>query len=371
MHDRNLKARILSNLGLCQSKINDDNALPNLTAALNIRDSLQSTQGLITSHLHLSEYFYDRKLNTDAIFHADKALEIAQQSKLVPFEKAAIENRLKLGANKLATRFAFLSDSLNTVSQITTNRFAEAKYNVELAKEEAKKEAEQEAEKLRLENRYNIIILSIVLVSLIGFGILLFYRNKQKTKIALINQSITTENRISVRIHDEMANDVYNAMVKVQKHHYNDPDLINDMDRIYQRVRNISIENSPIDEHVEFGSQLNDLFLSYKNNGVNIITRHITPVDWSRLKLHQKTAVYRSFQELLINMKKHSQATHVLVSFQKSGNKIKGIFKDNGMGCDFIKGNGLSNVETRIKSVNGTITFETQKENGFTATIII
>ena len=98
-------------------------------------------------------------------------------------------------------------------------------------------------------------------IFVILLGIVLFYRNKQKTKIALINQSITTENRISVRIHDEMANDVYNAMVKVQKHHHNDPDLINDMDRIYQRVRNISIENSPIDEHIEFGSQLNDLFL--------------------------------------------------------------------------------------------------------------
>lgn len=379
--DKILIARILSNLGLCQSKTNDKNAFKNLIKAFKIRGSLQFKQGTITSHLHLSEYFKDKQLSKNALFHANKALDIAIKSKLIPLEKSALENVLSFANNDLTRRYVFLNDSLNTVYQNASNKFAEAQYNLSLKDREAQQVKvendynmslkENEAIQLKTENQYQLFVFSMTAIFVILLGVILFSRIKQKNKIALIKESVATENRISARIHDELANDVYNTMVKVQNKNIKDPDLMNDIDHIYQRVRDISIENSPIHEDVEFGSQLNDLFLSYKNNGVNIITRHVTPVDWSRLKSHQKTAVYRGFQELLVNMKKHSQATHVLISFQKSGNKIKGVFKDNGRGCDLFKGNGLSNVETRIKSVNGTITFESQKEKGFTATIII
>jgi signal transduction histidine kinase len=381
LNNKNLQARIMSNLGLCQSKINDKKALKNLNKALKIRDSLQFMQGIITSHLHLSEYYNDRNNSKIGLFHANKALDIATKSKLIPLEKSALENVLSLANNDLVRRYAFLNDSINTVNQNTSNKFAEARYNLSLKDKEAQQVKakndyymslkEKEAAQLKTKNSYQLFIFGMATVLLLLLATFLYSRINQKNKIALIKESIATENRISVRIHDELANDVYNTMIKVQNKNIKDPDLMNDIDHIYKRVRNISIENSPIDEDIEFDSQLNDLFLSYKNNGVNIITRHITPVNWSRLKSHEKTAVYRSFQELLINMKKHSQATHVLISFQKNGSKIKGVFKDNGVGCDFIKGNGLSNVETRMKTINGSITFDSQKDNGFTATIII
>jgi len=104
---------------------------------------------------------------------------------------------------------------------------------------------------------------------------------------------------------------------------------------------------------------------------VNIITKNLSKVNWELIPELQKTALYRVLQELMTNMRKHSKATVVVLSFMQSGKKLKVAYKDNGVGCDLKKGNGLTNAENRILSINGTITFESQINNGFHVTITI
>jgi len=73
-------------------------------------------------------------------------------------------------------------------------------------------------------------------------------------------------------------------------------------------------------------------------------------------------------QELLVNMKKHSQCSLVVISFKKIENKLQIDYSDNGLGSTFDKinsRNGLQNVENRILAINGTITFDTKPEKGF------
>ena len=101
------------------------------------------------------------------------------------------------------------------------------------------------------------------------------------------------------------------------------------------------------------------------------MTLNLAKMDWSRLKAHEKTNLYRVLQELLTNMKKHSGASHVVFMFSQNEDTTKISYQDNGMGSDVLKGNGLLNIKNRIKSINGSVNFESERGHGFKAAIIL
>ncbi len=363
LNDFILTARILDNLGIVQSIIGDEEAEANLLRSWEIRDSLQFVQEQIASHLHLSEHYFRNEDKSKAIFHSEKALQIAKESKLIPLELTALENLLELEDEKAAQRFAFLTDSLKRVEQSSSNKFAEIRYGVALK--------EKEAEQLRTKNRYYFVIFSSFTLLIILTSLLIYNRIRQRNKIAVMNESINTEKRISARMHDEIANDLYHTMLGLQKVIPENENLLNNLDHIYNRVRDISRDNSPLDPDSNFSKDLEDLFIAYKNSEVNILTLNLGKMDWSKLKAHEKTNLYRVLQELLTNMKKHSDATHVVFMFSQNENTIKISYQDNGMGSDVLKGNGLLNIKNRIKSMDGSVTFESEKGHGFKAAIIL
>ena len=89
---------------------------------------------------------------------------------------------------------------------------------------------------------------------------------------------------------------------------------------------------------------------------------------WCSFNSNKKTIIYRVIQELLVNMKKHSQCSLVVITFNKNQNKLQIEYSDNGIGVVMDKinlKNGLQNVENRILSINGTITFDTKSNKGF------
>src|SRR5690606_28372149 len=94
-------------------------------------------------------------------------------------------------------------------------------------------------------------------------------------------------------------------------------------------------------------------------------------VNWHKLSHTKKHSVYRVLQELMTNMKKHSKATNVLVSFSQKRSKIQITYKDNGIGCELHKQTGLQNAENRIKAIKGTITFDSEPQKGFQATLLV
>ena len=150
-----------------------------------------------------------------------------------------------------------------------------------------------------------------------------------------------------------------------------DNEVLDEMERIYSKTRDISRENSAIDLNQDYGLQLNDLLLGYKNQKVTIVTRNLSKIEWKDVSGVKKTAIYRVLQELMTNMRKHSMATSVALIFTQVGSKIEIEYRDNGIGCDLFKKNGLQNTETRIASINGTISFESKKNDGFKVTIIV
>ena len=74
----------------------------------------------------------------------------------------------------------------------------------------------------------------------------------------------------------------------------------------------------------------------------------------------------------MTNMKKHSEASLVAITFKKTGKYTLVSYTDNGKGItiDGKKyGNGLQNVENRISAVQGSFTFTSEMGNGFKAEI--
>ncbi len=355
-----LHLKLLSNLGRAQSYLGRLKAEETLLNVLQLRDSLGYTSSLTTSHLHLSEHYLRNNKLEQAEFHAQNALNISKRNGLVTEELASLKQNLSLGDDNIATRFAYLTDSLNTENLITSNKYAEFKYNV------AKKE--EEAEQLRQRSRLYIIIGVLTTAFLIALGTIGFLRMRQRNRLAVIKEGIATENRIAVKIHDELANDMFTLMVQAQEKNIEANQLLEQMDDLYLRLRDISSEHAALDQHEDFGMQLDELLSSYQTVDTNVVTQNLKYVDWSEVLAQKKNVLYRTLQELLINSKKHAQASLIYLTISQDGEIISGTYSDNGKGASELKiENGLTNMEIRILALNGTINFETSNGNGFKA----
>ena len=237
------------------------------------------------------------------------------------------------------------------------------------ASEANRKTLVAELENVRLKNTRLVFIL---LVIFLVFAAMLFYfilRTKHKKE--KLEQVYTTEKRISKKVHDEVANDVYHVMTKLQGQGSTQESVLDDLEGIYNRTRDISKENSAIEVGENFNELINDLLFTYKSHTVNVITRNSSKIDWDVIPDIKKTTLYRVLQELMTNMRKHSEASIVVLNFNQLNTKITIDYTDNGVGCDLVKGNGLLNTENRIKSINGTLTFTSQINKGFKAQLKI
>ena len=107
----------------------------------------------------------------------------------------------------------------------------------------------------------------------------------------------------------------------------------------------------------------------HNKQGTKVITNDVNTINSSKASDHVKLVIYRSLHELMVNMKKHSHAKAVSIIFQtvKGQNEIR--YVDDGVGASIssIKTNGLQNVESRIKNIGGTFSFDTSNGNGFKA----
>ena len=189
-----------------------------------------------------------------------------------------------------------------------------------------------------------------------------------------IYQVFQTETRISKKIHDELANDVSDLMSYVE----NELDasvasklkLLNNLEDVYLRTRDISTETASVD-FKDFPNTLKNLLIQHNKPQVRVVTNTINTIPWEKVPEHKKLTIYRVLQELMVNMKKHSQAQLVSVMFKKNKNKYEIWYADDGVGCDLsiISLNGLKNAESRMKEIGGRITFDTSQGHGFKAII--
>lgn len=368
LKDKPTYAKVLDNLGYAYFKLNNPKAINYLTESLQIRDSIKDNYELIASYMHLSEYYLNSNPTLAQDF-AQKAYNSATAINSPDDRIEALKFQIASGnsndVKKLALKQMSISDSINKIRQASKTQFAKIKYDFNLAQKESEK---QKAQKL-------LYLSLFLLITIIFFLIFIFIRSKTRKKLR--NITYETETRISKRLHDELANDVFNALTYAETQDLQDStkkeQLLENLDAIYTRTRNIARENSDIDIGSHFQDNLHSMIASYISNDVNVLIQNQNTINWLSVQKEVKIAVYRTLQELLVNMKKHSQCSVVAIRFENTKKEIIINYSDNGIGTsEMLKfKNGLQNAENRILAIKGTLTFETESGKGFKAQIIV
>ncbi|PBJ13591.1 ATP-binding protein [Flavobacterium sp. ACN6] len=376
--DKDIYGSLLDNIGFCYFKIDaPKKGLEYMNRALEVRQDAQNPFGLGKSYMHLAEFYQQRDLSLSKKYIL---LSYKEYSKINYIDgrlsalKMIINNSNNNELKEYSNLYIALSDSIDEVRQKAKNQFAKIKYDSKREKEENLKlkahKAENELDLERQKNRniisYIIVILSLCLI------LILYYYLTSKANRDKIEAAYNSETRISKKLHDELANDIYHTMAFAENKNLslleNKEQLLNSLDTIYSRTRDIARENCTISTDGNYVLSIKEMISGFNTPNINLLINGLDTISWHEIDKAKKTAIYRAIQELLVNMKKHSEASLVAIIFKETNKDITINYTDNGKGIDVTKmvlKNGLHNIENRILAIKGKINIESDLGKGF------
>ncbi|WP_121964886.1 tetratricopeptide repeat-containing sensor histidine kinase [Myroides sp. N17-2] len=370
------QARSLNNLGKALYLQDKTQGLQELKEALAIRLDNVNQDDIYRSYINLAEYYTLNKDYKSAHDYALKAYQTSKDFKSKKDKLTALEYLIKSSITNPTQYYADyieLSKQIATETQQAKNQFAKIRYDFEQhEKENIKLKLDLQHSELMVTRRNNALLVTFISLLLGAVVISFIYRKiKYKHRLDKIQQAYLTETKIAKKIHDELANDVFNTLTYTQNFTLDTPEtrsrLVEDLESIYKKARNISLQHSSIATDGTFSTHLTNLFNEYNTPDCQIIITGLEKFDFSHLDKNQKITIYRVIQELLVNMKKHSMATIVVFKFSEENNYFKIFYSDNGVGIiqEKIKSkNGLLNVENRITNIGGTFIFDHKNQLG-------
>ncbi|MFH6961998.1 tetratricopeptide repeat protein [Flavobacterium plurextorum] len=371
-------AFVLDNMGYCfYKKGNNDEALKCYYKALEIRLHPKSSEGLVNSYRHLSTYF-QKKDPQLAKKYAIEALKTATKMKsvteIVLSLSVAIESSEGNELKKHIKKYIHLTDSITKAGKMNKNQFSTMRYESKVDKEQnLQLKAEKTENELQLERHKNRNIISyIIIFFIIGFFVILIFYLSLKGKKEKKEAVFESEKRISRKLHNKLALQVYNTLSYVKETDVetveNKNKLLNNLEKIYSQTRTISRENSIIETNEKYESGLKEMISGFKTSQISILTNGLNDINWTKIDRNKKIIVYRILQELFQIMKSSSNISLVIVSFKIIQKNITVTYSDNRVETEnekTILKNTLQNVENRIKTINGTINFDHNLEKGF------
>ncbi|ASK31136.1 histidine kinase [Chryseobacterium sp. T16E-39] len=355
-------ARALNNLAKAKYYENKNyNPLPEFSEALKIRQEQNDPYAQNSSYATLSEYFFDKD-KAKSLDYARKMLEISIQNRSKEDQLQALQKIINLDSKNYLNyfrQFQILNDSVQISKSKAKNQFAVVRYDVELKN--------TENEKLKTKSFKQDIGIAALLLSLIGGW--LWY--KKRRKILQQEKELEIKNtqlKLSKKVHDVVANGIYQVMTKIENQEsFSKDEALDELEFVYEKSRDISYEKTDLkNDERNFSEKISELIGSFNNNNVNTYLAGNDESIWMDLKESTFAEVYQVCRELLVNMKKHSKADRVVFRFEKENNLIKIYYTDNGIGIpgDVIYKNGLSSTVSRIETIKGEIIFDTKTERG-------
>ena len=381
--ESNAKAKMQDNLGYAYFKNGmHEKGFQLMNEGLKLKNEINDNYSSIESHLHLADYYSKKdiqKSDDNALAAYNIATKLNSVDERLEALQILISNDHTSNTSKYVQRYFTLNDSIIKVRNNFKNKSAKIKYDAKKEKDENEKLRLEKAEnQLSLQKaKYLRIVFVIVFVFLVILIAILIRYYKNKNKAIEFKSSYDTETRISKKIHDELANDVFQVIAFAESQplavENTKENLLQKLDDIYGRVRGISKENNKIETGKDFTKSIKEMLSAYNTVDRNIIATNLESVNWEDVDEIKKITIGRVLQELMVNMKKHSKASLVVIKFDSDQKSILINYTDNGIGCEKTKisKNGLQNMEHRIQTVKGTIEFETEPQNGFKAKIAI
>jgi signal transduction histidine kinase len=381
--DKHQYSRIISNIGYCYFQLGHPKSIDFLLKSLEIRLKTKDISGLVDTYYNLSKFYEKSNLQLAKVY-AQSSFTNSTKINNVESKIATLKILVKitdgLESKKYSMQYIALTDSLIRARQIAKNQFAKIRYDSTKEKDENLILKTERAEKdllLERQKNSNLILSAILIIGLLTF-LVIFYIIKQKNKKEKIQTSYSTETRISKQLHDELANDLFRTMPFAQIHDLsttnNKEILLDKLDLIYSRTRDISKENSHINTEAYYIPNLKEMITDFNTESVNIIVNGLDSINWSKIQEIKKIILYRVIQELLVNMTKHSYSSLVLLSFKKENNSMCVNYTDNGIGSynsERTNQSGLQNMQNRIHSIKGKITLDTNIGKGYKVNIQI
>ncbi|WP_338840307.1 ATP-binding protein [Flavobacterium ginsenosidimutans] len=377
------KSILLDNLGYAYFKKGmNEKGFQLMTEGLQIRIDTKDTYGSIESYLHLADYYSKKnakKSDENALLAYKAATKLNSVDERLEALQILISNDNSSNTPNYTQKYFTLNDSIIKVRNNFKNKSAKIKYDSKKEKDENEKLRLEKAENLLSlqKAKYMRIVFVIVFIFLVILIAILIRYYKNKNKAIEFKSSYDTETRIAKKIHDELANDVFQVIAFAESQplavENTKENLLQKLDDIYGRVRGISKENNKVEVGTGFIKSIKEMLSAYNTSERNIMSTNLESVHWETIDEIKKITIGRVLQELMVNMKKHSKASLVIIKFESDAKSIFINYTDNGIGCEkmAISKNGLQNMESRIETVKGTIEFDTEPDKGFKAKIVI
>ena len=366
--DYKSRARYLNNLEFSKWLANNDKEVSSgLLKALEWRKSSNDHTGIVSSYENLAKFYEETNKNL-ALKYSEKWLNTGKENNNLQAQIDALKQLLKITPDEdYISDYIQLSDSLKKINLQAKNIFAKIKFDEERKQQQISgleaSAAVQALENQKIKTRNYILIFIVILA--IALAIFIVYYLREKHKKEKILETHKTETRISKKIHDELANDVYNVMSSLEA--IAPPATMDRIEHIYNRTRNISRENNEINTGEGWLAQLVSSLSSNCPRDARLILSGEKTIAWNDIIPEKKLVIYRVLQEIMVNMNKHSQASLVAIIFSSDKNLLKIQYSDNGIGVkkeSLTSGNGVQNMENRIFSINGKLKFETEQDKG-------
>ncbi|MFZ0596553.1 MAG: tetratricopeptide repeat protein [Flavobacterium sp.] len=377
-NDDEFYAKVLDNIGFCYFKINDlKNALSYFNQSIEIRQNKKRPFDLGKSYLHFAEFY---KKSNPALAKKYMHLSYQQFSIINDVDerlaslKLIIENSSDKELKKHSLIYVSLVDSIFEVRQKAKNQFAKIKYDSKKDRDENLKLKTHKAEnELQLERQKNRNIISYIIIAFsLGLILVLYFYLTSRGNKEKIEATYNSETRIAKKLHDELANDIYHTMAFAENKNLSIPEnreqLLTNLDAIYSRTRDISKENTTIITDENYVLVLTEMITGFTTPNTNLVINELDVIIWNTIEKNTKVTIYRVLQELLVNMKKHSNATLVEINFKTLDKNVIINYTDNGSGININEiafRNGLHNVENRILSIKGVIDIDSALGKGF------
>ena len=364
-----LKARIIDNLSYVMFLKNKNyKAEKGLFVALKIREKEKDLWGQNASHAHLAKYFLEKNPEK-SIYHSRKMFEIAKQLDSPDDQLEALQKLIALEPSEKSkfyfSKYQKINDSLQTARSKAKNQFALIRYETE------KEKTENAQNKIKILNR-NIALLSLFSTIIIS----IFWYRKRKKQTEREKELLKQEKEIEVKntqlkfskkVHDVVANGLYQTMVEIQNiDNLPKENILDKLENLYEKSRDISNENSQ-EKTLNFSEKISEMLSSFSCEEIKVLIIGNSENYWKQLSEISKKELFYILRELMVNMKKHSLATAVVLKFEINNNIFSVKYTDNGVGIkDFEKkyGSGIQNTENRIAKINGDINFEKNPKGG-------
>lgn len=340
------------------------NPLPELYKALDVRKRNNNSLGENSSYATLADYFYDKDKNA-SLYYAKMMLGKAVENKSSDDQVEALLKIIKLDPNNYLTnflKFQSINDSIQNARSRDKDQFAYFRYDVE----------GKTAENALLKNEKNQKqkqIITLIAALILSIAIIVWYRKRQiRLKQEKELEVKNTQLRLSKKVHDVVANGIYQVMTKIEnQEHFDRNTALDELEFVYEKSRDISYDKADEDpEEKDFSEKISELVASFKNENTNTYIAGNESEVWNSVSPATQHEVYQVIRELLVNMRKHSQADRVVLRFGRENNRISIFYTDNGVGIsdELVYKNGLQNTVSRIAAIAGSIIFDTKTEKG-------